>query len=96
MKNTLLTLYIIFLVIAAGFGVGAATEAGVLIPASVPFALILIAVLYFLKPKAELLGWAALTVGLLAVTYLVTGEVIEYVIFVVYFILTMLGIFKSP
>lgn len=96
MKNTLLTLYIIFLVIAAGFGVGAATEAGVLIPAAVPFALILIALLYFLKPQAELLGWAALTVGLLAGTYLVTGEVIEYVIFIVYLILTMLGIFKSP
>lgn len=96
MKNTLLTLYIIFLVIAAGFGVGAATEAGVLIPAAVPFALILIVLLHFLKPQAELLGWAALTVGLLAGTYLVTGEVIEYVIFIVYLILTMLGIFKSP
>lgn len=38
MKNTLLTFYIVFLVIAAGFGVGAATNAGILIPAAVPFA----------------------------------------------------------
>ena len=96
MKNTLLTFYIVFLVIAAGFGVGAATNAGILIPAAVPFALVLIALLYFLNPKPELLAWAALTAGLLAGTYLVTGDAIEYVIFIVYLILTMLGIFKSP
>lgn len=96
MKNTLLTLYIIFLVIATGFGVGAATDAGILIPASVPFALILIALLYYMGGKPELLAWAALTVGLLGGTYLQTGEPIEYGMYFIYMLLTALGIFKSP
>jgi hypothetical protein len=96
MKNTALTIYIVFLIIAAGFGVGAATQAGVLIQAAVPFALVLILVMYFMGAKAELISWAAFTVGLLAGTYLQTGTPIEYLMFFVYIILSALGIFKSP
>ena len=96
MKNTALTVYIVFLIIASGFGVGAATQSGVLIQAAVPFSFALIVVIYFMNPKAELISWAAFTVGLLAGTYLQTGSPIEYLMFVVYVILSALGIFKSP
>lgn len=96
MKNTALTVYIVFLIIAASFGVGAATNAGVLIQAAVPFALVLIVIMYFMGVKAELISWTAFTVGLLAGTYLQTGSPIEYLMFFVYILLSALGIFKSP
>lgn len=87
---------IVFVVIAAGFGVGAATEAGILIPAAVPFSLALIALLSRLGRGAELLAWSTLTAGLLAGTYLSTGSAIEYVVFTLYLVLTALGVLKSP
>lgn len=96
MKNIALTVYIVLLIIAAGFGVGAATQAGVLIPAAVPFAFALILLMYFMGVKAELISWAAFTVGLLGGTYLSTGSSMEYVMFFIYIVLTALGIFKSP
>ena len=96
MKNTALTVYIVFLIIAAGFGVGAATQAGVLIQAAVPFALALILIMRFMGVKPELIAWAAFTVGLLGGTYLQTGEPIEYIMFFVYILLSALGILKSP
>lgn len=96
MKNIALTIYIVFLIIAAGFGVGAATQAGILISAAVPFALALILIMYFMGVKPELISWAAFTVGLLAGTYLSTGSPIEYLMFFFYIVLSALGIFKSP
>jgi len=96
MKNTLLTVYVVFLIIAAGFGVGAATQSGVLIQAAVPFAFVLIVLMYFMEQKTELISWAAFTVGLLAGTYLQTGSPLEYLMFFIYIILSALGIFKSP
>ncbi len=96
MKNIILTLYIVFLIIAAGFGVGAATQAGVVIPAAVPFAFVLILIMYFMGVKPELISWAAFTVGLLGGTYLSTGNLMEYVMFFFYIVLSALGIFKSP
>lgn len=96
MKNVALTLWIVILLIAAGFGVGTATQAGVLIPTAVPFSLVLVLIMFFMGAKAELISWAAFTAGLLGGTYLQTGEPIEYGIFVVYILLTALGLFKSP
>jgi hypothetical protein len=96
MKQTLLTIYITFLIIAAGFGVGAATQAGILIQAAVPFSFALILIMYFMDAKPELLSWAAFTVGLLGGTYLSTGSPLEYIMFFIYIVLSALGIFKSP
>lgn len=96
MKNTLLTVYVVFLIIAAGFGVGAATQAGILIQAAVPFAIALIVIMYSMGSKTELISWAAFTVGLLAGTYLQTGSPVEYLMFFIYIVLSALGIFKSP
>jgi hypothetical protein len=45
--------------------------------------------------KAELVSWAAFTVGLLAGTYLTTGSPLEYLVFMVYIALAALGLFKS-
>lgn len=96
MKNTAITLFITVLLVASAFGVGAATQAGALIPAAIPFALALIFVIRLLGPKPELIAWAVFTTGLLAGTYLSTGGTLEYVIFVVYAVLSILGVFKSP
>lgn len=96
MKNSLLTVFIVFLILAASFGVGAATQAGTLIQAAVPFAIALIVIMHFMGPKAELIAWSAFTVGLLGSTYLQTGETVEYAMFFVYILLSVLGLFKSP
>jgi hypothetical protein len=89
-------LAVVFIVIAAGYGVGAATQAGILIPAAIPFSLVLIAITSRFGPTTELLAWAAITAGLLAGTYLGTGSPIEYVVFLVYLALSALGVLASP
>ena len=95
-RNISTTVYIVFLIIAAGFGVGAAMEAKVLIPAAFPFAAVLVGLLFWLNPKAELIAWTSLTVGILAGTYVTTGNPIEYVVYLAYIVLAALGLFKSP
>ena len=87
---------VVGLVLAASFGVGAATTAGLLVQAAFPFALVLIAVLHVLGGRAEIVAWAALTVVLLAGTYLRTGHPIEYAVGVAYLALAALGGFRSP
>lgn len=94
-KNTLKTVYIVFLHIIAGFAITAAANDKLLITAAVPFAIALILALRFLGLKPELIAWAAFT-GWLGSTYLTTGNPIEYGLFLVYIVLAGLGVFKSP
>ncbi len=95
MKNTALTVYIVFLIIAAGFGVGAATQSGVLIQAAVPFALALILIMGFMGVKPELFAWAVFT-GWLGMTYAHTGSMLDALVFFIFVALSALGVFKSP
>ena len=69
MKTIASTVYILFLIMLTGSAVGAAAKAGYLIPAAVPFALVLILILRFMNPKLERIAWAAFTVWLGSTCY---------------------------
>ena len=87
--------YILFLIMLTGSAIGAAAKAGYLIPAAVPFALVLILILRFMRPKFEHIVWAAFTVWL-GSTYVQLGNPIEYGLFFAYIALALLGVLKSP
>jgi hypothetical protein len=89
------TLYILLLVFAAGFGIDSASEHKVLIPFALPFAVALILALRVLGAKYELAGLAVFTAWL-GLTYLQTGGRIEIFAFGLYAALALLGAFKSP
>ncbi len=95
LKNIANTIYILFLIMLTGSAIGAAAKAGYLIPAAVPFSLVLILILRFMNPKLERIAWAAFTVWL-GSTYVQLGNPIEYGLFFAYIALALLGVFKSP
>lgn len=95
MKRLLQTVYVIGLMMAAGMAIGAAARAGWLIPAAVPFALVLIGLLRLLPAPAERAGWAAFTLWL-GSTYVALGSPIEIGVLVLYGGLAGLGAFRSP
>jgi len=95
MKTIASTVYILFLIILTGSAIGAAAKASYLIPAAVPFALVLILILRFMRPNLERIAWAAFTVWL-GSTYIQLGNPIEYGLFFAYVALALLGVFKSP
>ena len=95
LKNIAVTIYILFLIMLTGSAIGAAAKAGYLIPAAVPFSLVLILILRLMNPKLERIAWAAFTVWL-GSTYVQLGSPIEYGLFFAYIALALLGVFKSP
>ncbi len=95
MKTIASTVYILFLIMLTGSAIGTAAKAGYLIPAAVPFALVLILILRFMNPKLERIAWAAFTVWL-GSTYVQLGNPIEYGLFFAYIALALLGVLKSP
>ncbi len=95
LKNIANTIYILFLIMLTGSAIGAAAKAGYLIPAAVPFALVLFLILRFMNPKLERIAWAAFTVWL-GSTYVQLGNPIEYGLFFAYIALALLGVLKSP
>lgn len=95
MSPTFATLYIVFWIVAAGYGVGLVGHAGHLIAAAAPFAVLLIAVLRISGPTIEQIGWAAFT-GWLGMTYAHTGAATEVVVFFGYVALAAQGLFRSP
>jgi hypothetical protein len=88
-------IYIALVAIGMSYGVGFATQAGLLLWLAVPLGVVLVAVLAWLPPRPQLLGWGAVTVWLLATTYLGTSD-IEYFALAVVVLLTVAGIFWSP
>ncbi|MBI5965296.1 MAG: hypothetical protein HY863_17610 [Chloroflexi bacterium] len=94
-KNIAVAIYILFLIVFTGSVIGAATRADYLIPAAVPFSLVLILILRFMNPKYERIAWAAFTVWL-GSTYVQLGNPMEYGLFFAYIMLALLGVFKSP
>ncbi len=95
LKPIAITLYILLLVFAAGFGIDSAFEHRVLIPFAFPFAIALILAIRVFGAKSELAGLAIFTAWL-GLTYLQTGQTIEIVAFIFYVGLALLGAFKSP
>jgi hypothetical protein len=94
-RPTLVTLYIVFLVVLTGYAVGIAAHAGALLWAAVPMAVVLIGALRAAGPRTELIGWAAFT-GWLGMTYAHTGGPLEVGVFFAYVALGALGVFRSP
>ena len=95
MSPTIATLYIVFWVVAAGYGVGLVAHAGTLIEAAAPFAAVLIAALRITGPVGEHIGWAAFT-GWLGMTYAHTGRPLEVAVFFAYVVLAAQGTFRAP
>ncbi len=95
LKPIAITLYILLLVFAAGFGIDSASEHKVLIPFALPFALVLILAMRILGAKYELAGLSVFTAWL-GLTYLQTGQRIEVIAFTFYVGFALLGAFKSP
>lgn len=95
LRNSFFTIYVVLLLILAGFGVAAAANAGILISVAVPFAAVLILGLRMMGAKPELIAWAAFTVWL-GSTYLQTSQPVEYLVLLIYILAAILGLFKSP
>jgi len=95
LRPTLVTLYVVFWIVATGYAVGAAGHAGHLVPCAVPFAAVLIIALRVAGPTTEQIGWAAFTAWL-GMTYAHTGGPLEVVVFFVYVAAAALGVFRSP
>lgn len=94
-KNTALTVAITLLAILVSFGVSAAAQAQVLIPAGFPFSLALILVLHLMGRKPGLIGFAVFTMWL-GSTYLTTGSPLETMLLLIYIGLAAAGLFVSP
>lgn len=60
-----------------------------------PLALALMAALYFLGAKAELLAWAGIT-GWAGMTYAHTGGLLEAIGFFIFLAIAALGVFQAP
>lgn len=89
-------LYISSITLGMSFAVGLATQAHSLIWLALPLGVGLVAAMMWLPARAQLLGWAAATVWLLSMTYLGTGEPIEYVALAIVLLLSIAGVFWSP
>lgn len=95
LKPAFKTAYVVLLVVLAGFGIGYAMKANLLIACAFPFSLAVIASLYFLGKRAEMLAWVGFTVWL-GNTYLMTNQPIEYLTLTVYLLLATLDMLVSP
>ncbi len=95
LKRFITTVYIFFLLIAAGALIGTAAREELLIPVALPFAVGLILAARVLGPRSELAAWAAFTVWL-GSTYLQTGSPLETGAFIVYLGIALWGAFKAP
>ena len=89
------SLYVTLVAIVTSTFVGLATQGGWLLWAAVPLGVVLVAAMAWLPPRAQVVGWAAVTGWLLASVYLGHGS-IEYVALVVVLALSAAGVFISP
>jgi hypothetical protein len=89
------TLYVGVVSLGVSYLIGFATSANALIIAALPLGLILVLALAWLKPRAQLVGWAVASAWLLSSVYLGVSEV-EYVVLVGVFLLSLAGVLWSP
>ncbi len=95
LKNTAVTVYVFFLIIALGYAVGYAAHEQVLVKIALPLGVGMILAVCWLGRIAELLAWAGLTVWL-GMTYAHTGPPFEIAVFFLYIACAALGVFRSP
>jgi len=72
------------------------TRTGNLLVGAVPMAFGLIAALYWLDPRWQTGAWAVVGGWLLSLVFVVTGNSAELPVIAIVFVLTALGVFKSP
>ncbi|AOS43516.1 hypothetical protein Verru16b_00561 [Lacunisphaera limnophila] len=95
LKQTAVTVYIFFLIIALGYAVGFAAHGQMLVKIALPLGLAVILAVFWLGRTAELLAWAGLTTWL-GMTYAHTGPPVEIAVFFGYVACAALGVFRSP
>ncbi len=89
------TAYGALVTIGFSYLIGFATQADLLLVAAAPLGLLVVGLLAWLPPRAQLLSWAALTAWLLSAVYLGTSE-IEYLMLGLVFLAAIAGVFWSP
>ncbi len=85
--------YLVVVLVVVSSGVSLLAKAEILIPAAAPFGLILIAALFWLAPRPQLVGWGLFTLWL-STTYLTLGG-IEIAATLVVAGLAVLGVLRS-
>ncbi len=75
--------------------VAMAADHGVLLPVAIPLGLALVGALAWLPPRAQLVGWSAVSIWLLSTVYLASGPW-EYAALVVVVLLAVAGVVGSP
>ena len=93
--NLLQVLYIALVTVGFSYLIGLATTLDLLLVGAIPLGVLLVGLLSWLKPRAQLLGWAAVTAWLLSSVYLGTSE-IEYLMLLLVFLAAIAGVFWSP
>ena len=81
--------------ISFSYLIGLATQLDILLIAAIPFGILLVGLLFWLPPRAQLLSWAAVTAWLLSSVYLGTSD-IEYFMLILVFLAAIAGVFWSP
>ncbi|GAA3082677.1 DUF6010 family protein [Streptosporangium carneum] len=89
------SLYVVVVVVAMSYAIGIAAEADRLVMAALPFGAAIVLALCWLPDRVELAAWSAVTVWILAPTYLAHGGM-EYAALAVVVTLVLLGMFRSP
>ncbi len=89
------TAYGALVTIGFSYLIGFATEADLLLVAATPLGLLVVGLLAWLPPRAQLLSWAAVTAWLLSAVYLGTSD-LEYLMLVLVFLAAIAGVFWSP
>jgi len=84
-------------VVTIGFSylIGLATQLDVLLVAAIPLGLLLVGLLFWLPPRAQLISWAAVTAWLLSSVYLGSSD-LEYFMLILVFLAAIAGVFWSP
>lgn len=84
-------------VVTIGFSylIGLATQLDMLLVAAIPLGLLLVGLLFWLPPRAQLISWAAVTAWLLSSVYLGSSD-LEYFMLILVFLAAIAGVFWSP
>lgn len=89
------TAYVSIVVVGFSYLIGMATEADILLLAAIPLGVLLVALLFWLPPRIQLVAWAAATAWLLSSVYLGQSD-LEYIALVAIFVASLAGVFWSP
>lgn len=89
------TIYAGVVAVGISYLIGFGTQADLLLVMAVPLGLLLVALLAWLQPRAQLVAWSAVTTWLLSGVYLGTSD-LEYVMFFLVIFASIAGAIWSP